>query len=65
MFREKAIARAAVIASEAKQSISPRKRSMDCFVAFAPRNDGGLVTWLINEPYGQTKAPAALGDRGF
>ena len=31
-----------VIASEAKQSISPpmRKGEMDCFVAFAPRNDG-------------------------
>jgi hypothetical protein len=30
----------AVIASEAKQSILPRGE-MDCFVAFAPRNDGG------------------------
>ena len=30
----------AVIASEAKQSIAPRKESMDCFVASAPRNDG-------------------------
>src|SRR6267142_3897168 len=29
-----------VIASEAKQSISQRKGSMDCFVASAPRNDG-------------------------
>ena len=29
-----------VIASEAKQSIS-REERMDCFVAFAPRNDGG------------------------
>src|SRR5260370_1100709 len=29
-----------VIASRAKQSISPRKESMDCFVARAPRNDG-------------------------
>jgi hypothetical protein len=28
-----------VIASEAKQSISPRKGRMDCFVARAPRND--------------------------
>src|SRR5260221_7879455 len=28
-----------VIASEAKQSISPRKERMDCFVANAPRND--------------------------
>jgi hypothetical protein len=24
-----------------KQSISPRKERMDCFVARAPRNDGG------------------------
>ena len=30
-----------VIASEAKQSISPRKERMDCFVAVAPRNDVG------------------------
>ncbi len=30
-----------VIASEAKQSMSPRKERMDCFVASAPRNDGG------------------------
>ncbi len=29
-----------VIASEAKQSISPPKGRMDCFVARAPRNDG-------------------------
>jgi hypothetical protein len=29
----------AVIASEAKQSIAPRKERMDCFVASAPRND--------------------------
>src|ERR1700732_1862915 len=29
-----------VIASEAKQSRRP-KGSLDCFVAFAPRNDGG------------------------
>src|SRR4051794_32659762 len=28
-----------VIASEAKQSIVPRKERMDCFVASAPRND--------------------------
>jgi hypothetical protein len=28
-----------VIASEAKQSILPRKERMDCFVASAPRND--------------------------
>jgi hypothetical protein len=31
-----------VIASEAKQSISPRKERMDCFVARAPRNDGSF-----------------------
>jgi hypothetical protein len=30
-----------VIASEAKQSISPRKERVDCFVASAPRDDGG------------------------
>jgi hypothetical protein len=38
----------AVIASEAKQSISRRKESMDCFVAYAPRNDEnhGSVQWL-------------------
>jgi hypothetical protein len=29
-----------VIASEANQSMSPRKERMDCFVASAPRNDG-------------------------
>jgi len=29
----------AVIASEAKQSITQRKERMDCFVAYAPRND--------------------------
>jgi hypothetical protein len=28
-----------VIAGAAKQSISPRKERVDCFVAFAPRND--------------------------
>jgi hypothetical protein len=28
------------IASEAKQSISQREERMDCFAAFAPRNDG-------------------------
>jgi hypothetical protein len=28
-----------VIASEAKQSMLPTKERMDCFVAFAPRND--------------------------
>ncbi len=31
-----------VIASEAKQSILPRKDRMDCFVADAPRNDSEL-----------------------
>jgi hypothetical protein len=33
----------AVIASEAKQSIAPQKR-MDCFVAYAPRNDEADIT---------------------
>ena len=33
----------AVIASEAKQSFSPRNGRMDCFVASAPRNDGDLT----------------------
>src|SRR5260221_13345324 len=28
-----------VIASEAKQSIPPHQERMDCFVAYAPRND--------------------------
>jgi len=28
-----------VIASEAKQSIELRARELDCFVAYAPRND--------------------------
>jgi hypothetical protein len=28
-----------VIASAAKQSIEPRRETMDCFVASAPRND--------------------------
>jgi hypothetical protein len=32
-----------VIASEAKQSMTPQAR-MDCFVACAPRNDGGGIT---------------------
>ena len=32
-----------VIASEAKQSIPPRKERMDCFVASAPRNDGAYT----------------------
>jgi len=31
----------AVIASEAKQSISSRRERMDCFVANASRNDEG------------------------
>src|SRR5882757_2865579 len=37
----------AVIASEAKQSISPRKERMDCFVAYAPRNGDnyGSARW--------------------
>ena len=30
-----------VIASEAKQSTSPHGERLDCFVAYAPRNDGG------------------------
>src|SRR6266702_216007 len=30
-----------VFASEAKQSILPFRGEMDCFVASAPRNDGG------------------------
>jgi hypothetical protein len=34
--REKAELYLVVIASEAKQSISPSKERMDCFVAFAP-----------------------------
>src|SRR6266568_9656100 len=34
----------AVIASEAKQSIAPRKGRMDCFVASAPRNDGEIAS---------------------
>jgi hypothetical protein len=35
-----------VIASEAKQSIATGE-AMDCFVAYAPRNDDsiGLVSW--------------------
>jgi intracellular sulfur oxidation DsrE/DsrF family protein len=32
-----------VIASEAKQSIDPRKEKLDCFVAFAPRNDENWI----------------------
>src|SRR6266404_4765749 len=39
----RALSLAPVIASEAKQSISPRKERMDCFVAYAPRNDGSAV----------------------
>jgi hypothetical protein len=37
-----------VIASEAKQSISPQARKLDCFVAYAPRNDdgGGMIDAL-------------------
>jgi hypothetical protein len=29
-----------VIASEAKQSIARQNGTLDCFVAYAPRNDG-------------------------
>jgi hypothetical protein len=32
-----------VIASEAKQSISPLAAKVDCFVANAPRNDGEIT----------------------
>jgi hypothetical protein len=32
---------ASVIASEAKQSRAASVQQMDCFVAYAPRNDGG------------------------
>jgi hypothetical protein len=41
--RENAELRLVVIASEAKQSILSLRRAMDCFVASAPRNDGGAV----------------------
>jgi hypothetical protein len=35
--------RLTVIARGAKQSIAPREGRMDCFVRFAPRNDGGWI----------------------
>src|SRR5258707_4805802 len=38
-----------VIASEAKQSISPGKERMDCFVASAPRNDGDCFALLRHQ----------------
>ena len=40
-----------VIASEAKQSISPRKERVDCFVACAPRNDGHDFRSPCHRPY--------------
>src|ERR1700676_1339798 len=40
----------AVIASEAKQSIAPHKERMDCFVRFAPRNDGCSLPTHLRDP---------------
>src|ERR1700726_1122144 len=59
-----------VIASEAKQSIAPRKERMDCFVAYAPRNDG-CNSWALrrhdfiadNEKLHQIHPPEARGQR--
>jgi hypothetical protein len=42
-----------VIASEAKQSISPHEERMDCFVAYAPRNDGSGCLKRESEMCGQ------------
>jgi len=47
-----------VIASEAKQSIVPRKERMDCFVARAPRNDASIV--LDTTSSSRRDAPEAL-----
>jgi hypothetical protein len=43
-----------VIASKAKQSISRRNDRMDCFVAFAPRNDG---SFKYNSAFSRHAAP--------
>jgi hypothetical protein len=32
----------------AKQSMSPHNRTLDCFVADAPRNDGNGVLWAAH-----------------
>jgi hypothetical protein len=40
----------AVIANEAKQSIAPHKERMDCFVRFAPRNDGCSLPTHLRDP---------------
>jgi hypothetical protein len=39
----------AVIASEAKQSSRAVEKILDCFVAFAPRNDDGAGVCLCAE----------------
>jgi hypothetical protein len=56
-----------VIASEAKQSISPRKERVDCFVACAPRNDRHDFRSPGHRPYGFTfqtarRVPTRLRD---
>jgi hypothetical protein len=57
--RSRGAMRLRVIASEAKQSISRRKGRMDCFVAFAPRND------VAQFPKTRLRHPAARCARGF
>ncbi|MBT1516802.1 hypothetical protein KIP88_41080 [Bradyrhizobium sp. SRL28] len=49
---------ASVIASEAKQSMAPSKEGMDCFVAFAPRNDvAGIFVRISRTAVNPTAAP--------
>src|SRR5882724_12570599 len=54
----------AVIASEAKQSISPSKERMDCFVARAPRNDvdgAAPLTAVVPRECGGSSTQRLLG----
>ena len=44
-----------VIASEAKQSISPRQERMDCFVASAPRNDDTPIATMTPHSRGAVR----------
>jgi len=56
-----------VIASEAKQSISPRKGRMDCFVAslLAMTGAGGNSLNANSPPHTQPSSPANAGDPVF
>jgi hypothetical protein len=45
-----------------KQSISPRKESIDCFVAYAPRNDGFLILNICPQSRGAMRPTAARNE---